>query len=249
MSESLKDKVALVVGGSSGIGQMTALTFARSGARVAVAGRRVAELNETMHQIHEAGGEAIAVPTDVTRATDVAALVEKVIQEYGRLDYAFNCAGIGYSGGLIELCEEDWDQMVAVNLKGVWLSLKYEIPAMLRTGGGAIVNMASVGGLIGTPGLSAYSATKGGVIALSRAAAMEYVKANIRINAVSPGGVNTAMLLNAPPEVRALIEGAHPIGRTGTTQEIAKAVVWLCSDEASFVLGHNMIIDGGATAQ
>ncbi|QBD74982.1 glucose 1-dehydrogenase [Ktedonosporobacter rubrisoli] len=250
MLASMAGKVALVVGGSSGIGQATALAFARHGAQVVIASRRIAKMTETIRQIQEIRGEAIFVPTDVTKASDIAALVDKTVKEYGRLDYAFNNAEVGTSSAsLVDLSEEEWDYTVAVNLKGIWLSLKYQIPAMLATGGGAIVNMASVGGIIGASGLAVYSATKAGVIGLSRVAALEYAKANIRINAISPSGITTETFLKLPADVRAHIEAANPIGRLGIPREIADAVVWLCSDEASFMLGQNLIIDGGATAQ
>lgn len=249
MLNQLYGKVALVTGASSGIGRATALAFARAGAKVVAASRRIAESEQTVHQILEAGGEAVFVNTDVSKATEVEALVNKTVDIYGRLDCAFNNAGIPATGQLTDILEEDWDRVIDVNLKGTWLCLKYEIPAMLKLGGGAIVNVASMGAVVGFPGYSSYCASKGGVIALTRAAAIEYAKSRIRINVVSPGAIETDMLATIPPPQLAQIIARHPVERSGKPEEIAEAVIWLCSDAASFVTGHNMIIDGGYTAQ
>jgi NAD(P)-dependent dehydrogenase (short-subunit alcohol dehydrogenase family) len=249
MTRFSSEKVALIVGASAGIGRQTALAFAQSGARVMLAGRREQELKQLASQIAAQGGEAAYQSTDVTRATDVEQLVNETITRFGRLDYAFNNAGILRSGPFTSLSERDWEDVIAVNLKGVWLSMKYEIPAMLATEGGAIVNMASVGGLVGTAGNSIYAASKGGVIAMSRAAAMEFVSQNIRINIICPGVVATELFMTLPEERQQQLLARHPIGRAGTPEEIASAVVWLCSDEASFIVGHTMILDGGVTAQ
>ncbi len=249
MTGQLDGKVALVTGASSGIGQATALAFARVGAKVVAASRRRAEGEETVRRIQEAGGEAIFVKTDVSKAAEVEALVNKTMYTYGRLDCACNNAGIPASGPLTDMSEEDWDRVFDVNLKGTWLSLKYEIPAMLEQGGGAIVNVASGAGVVGFAGYASYCATKGGVIALTRAAAMEYAKSGIRINVVSPGAIETDMMATLPPDILAKITAGHPIGHIGKPEEVAEAVVWLCSDSASFVVGHNMMIDGGYTAQ
>ncbi len=249
MLSQLYGKVALVTGASSGIGRATALAFARAGAKIVAASRRIAEGEETVRQIQEAGGEAIFVKTDVSKAAEVETLVNKTVDIYGRLDCAFNNAGIPLIGLLTDVLEEDWDRVIDVNLKGTWLCLKYEIGAMLKLGGGAIVNVASMGAVVGFAGYTSYCASKGGVIALTQAAAMEYAKSGIRINVVSPGAIETEMLATIPAPQLAQIIAMHPIGRSGKPKEVAEAVVWLCSDAASFVTGHNMMIDGGYTAQ
>ena len=250
MISQLYGKVALVTGASSGIGRATAIAFARAGAKIVAASRRSVEGEETVRRILEVGGEAIFVKTDVSNAVEVEALVNKTVDIYGRLDYACNNAGIGGTSSLItDLSEEDWDCLVDVNLKGTWLCLKYELKAMLKQGCGAIVNVASVSGVVGFAGCAAYAATKGGIIALTRAAAIEYAKSGIRINVVSPGAIETNILATLPTDLIAQIPAAHPIGRIGKPEEIAESMVWLCSDAASFVTGHNMMIDGGYTAQ
>jgi NAD(P)-dependent dehydrogenase (short-subunit alcohol dehydrogenase family) len=249
MLSQLNGKVALVTGASSGIGRATALAFARAGAKVVTASRRIAESEETVDQILEAGGEAIFVKTDVSKAAEVEALVNKTVDIYSRLDCAFNNAGIPSTDQLTDILEEDWDRVIDVNLKGTWLCLKYEIAAMLKLGGGAIVNAASMGAVVGFAGYTSYCASKGGVISLTKAAAMEYAKSGIRINVVSPGAIETDMLATIPAPQVAQIIAMHPIGRSGKPKEVAEAVVWLCSDAASFVTGHNMMIDGGYTAQ
>ncbi len=249
MISQLYGKVALVTGASSGIGRATAIAFARAGAKVVAASRRIAEGEETVRRILEVGGEAIFIKTDVSNAAEVEALINKTVDIYGHLDCACNNAGIPASGPLTDMSEEDWDRVLNVNLKGTWLSLKYEIPAMLKQAGGAIVNVASGAGVVGFANYASYCASKGGVIALTRAAAMEYAKSGIRMNVVSPGAIETDMLATLPLEILAQITVGHPIGRIGKPEEIAEAVVWLCSDSASFVIGHNMMIDGGYTAQ
>lgn len=249
MLKQLYGKVALVSGASSGIGRATALAFAQAGAKVVVASRRIAESEETVHQILEAGGEAIFVKTDVSKAAEVETLVNKTVDIYGRLDCAFNNAGIPFIGLLTDVLEEDWERVIDVNLKGTWLCLKYEIGAMLKLGGGAIVNVASMGAVVGFAGYTTYCASKGGVIALSRASAVEYAKSGIRINVVSPGAIETDMLETITPPQLAQMIAMHPIGRSGKPEEIASTVVWLCSDAASFITGQNMMIDGGYTAQ
>jgi NAD(P)-dependent dehydrogenase (short-subunit alcohol dehydrogenase family) len=242
-------KVALVTGASSGIGRATAIAFARAGAKVVVASRRITNGEETVHCIHKLGGEAIFVKTDVSKAAEVEVLVNKTIDYYDRLDYACNNAGIPASSPLIDISEEDWNRVLDVNLKGTWLCLKYQIKAMLKQGSGAIVNIASMAAVVGIAGCSSYGASKGGVIALTRAAAMEYAKSRIRINVVSPGAIETDMLATLPKDRLAQVEAGHAIGRIGKPEEVAEAVLWLCSDAASFVMGHNMIIDGGYTAR
>lgn len=249
MAGKLDGKVALVTGAASGIGKATALAFAQEGAKVVVADRRVAEGEETVRQIQEVGVDALFVQTDVSNAVEVEALVNKTVDTYGHLDCALNNAGIAAPSSLTELSEEDWNRLVEVNLKGTWLCLKYEIPAMLKQGSGAIVNVASIAGVIGLKGYAAYGATKGGVIALTRGAAIEYAKFGIRINVVSPGPTETKALTKLPADQLAQIAAWQPVGRNGKPEEIADALLWLCSNAASFMTGHNLIVDGGHTAQ
>jgi NAD(P)-dependent dehydrogenase (short-subunit alcohol dehydrogenase family) len=248
-SREFEGKVALVTGGSSGIGKATALAFARAGANVVIASRRVTEGEQTVHEICERGGDAIFVKTDVSKASEVEGLMNQTIEFYGHLDYACNNAGTFVMGRLFELSEEEWERTINANLKGIWLSLKYQIPIMLQQKGGVIVNMASMSAIIGNPGVSIYSASKGGVVALTQSAAIEYAASGIRINAISPGVISTPMVDDIPTPLLEDIQSKHPIGRLGKPEEIADAVVWLCSDKASFVTGHNMVIDGGYTAQ
>jgi NAD(P)-dependent dehydrogenase (short-subunit alcohol dehydrogenase family) len=253
MTGLLDGKVALVTGGSSGIGRATALAFARKGAKVVVADVQFKGGEETAGMIKEAGGEAIFIRTDVSKAVEVEAMVNKTKQTYGRLDCACNIAGIeGVMASTVDCTEENWDRTIDTNLKGMWLCMKYEIPQMLKQGGGAIVNMASAAGLIGLQSFPAYCASKGGIIQLTRVAALEYARAGIRVNAVCPGVIRTPMLertTGGRPEVEAQFAIMEPVGRMGTPEEVAEAVVWLCSDAASFVTGHPMVVDGGLVAQ
>lgn len=248
--QALAGKVALVTGASSGIGRAIALGCAQEGAQVVVCARRVREGQETVDLIAEVGGTAHFVPADVSRAAEVAALIAATVERFGRLDCAVNNAGIsGPIGPTAELAEADWDRVIATNLTGVWLCMKHQLRQMLAQGGGAIVNIGSVGGLAGTAGAPAYTAAKHGVIGLTRTAALEYVQAGIRVNAVCPGGVLTDMVAASMPEpVRSAFEAAHPIGRLARPEEIVGAVVWLCSDQATFVTGQAWAIDGGVTA-
>ncbi|MBD1851753.1 glucose 1-dehydrogenase [Leptolyngbya sp. FACHB-711] len=247
MSGRMDGKVVIVTGGSSGIGRATAIAFAREGAKVVIAARRVNEGEATVKQIVEAGGEAIFVQTDVTQAKEVQALVDRTLEKYGRLDAAFNNAGSGKGIRLIDLTEDEWEQEITVNLKSVWLCLKYQIPAMLKSGKGAIVNIASQGAILGVPNYSAYGAAKGGAAALTRAAAAEYAAEGIRINAVSPGAVETELWANAPAGMLEQVAAGIPMQRVGQPQDIAETVVWLCSDAAGFITGQNIAIDGGYT--
>ena len=253
MAGLLSGKVALVTGGSTGIGRASALTFAREGAQVVVADVVVDKAEETVRLIKEAGGEARCIKTDVTQAAEVEAMVRFTLDAYGRLDCAHNNAGIeGTVSNTAEYAEADWDRVIGVNLTGVWLCMKYEIPPMLEQGGGAIVNTASGAGLIGAPGMPAYVASKHGVVGLTKTAALEYAKAGIRVNAMCPGVIETPMVERLTGGNPGMMEGfvaIHPVGRAGQPQEIAEAVVWLCSDAASFVTGHAMSVDGGITAQ
>jgi len=253
MPEALSGKIALVTGGTSGIGRAAAVALARAGARVMVAGRRVAEGQETVRQVAEAGGESIFVQADVTRQEEVKALVERATAAWGRLDCAFNNAGItGDMASTADCSEENWERTLRVNLTSVWYCMKREIPQMLQQGGGVIVNNASVAGLVGMRGGPAYSASKGGVIQLTRTAALEYAKRGIRVNAVCPGFIETPMT-EAHTSVNAGLEPwirrIQPMGRLGTVEEVAQAVVWLCSEAASFVTGQALAIDGGMVAQ
>jgi len=258
MPGTLDGKVALVTGAASGIGRATALTFAREGAKLVVADMNVDGGQQTVHMIAENGGEATFVQVDVTSAAQVETMISKTVETYGRLDCAHNNAGIsgaGIGGDLLTLTadypDERWHQVIAINLTGVWLCMKYEMPQMLQQGGGAVVNTASAAGLVGLPGASAYVASKHGVVGLTKTAALEYAKQGIRVNCVCPGYIQTPMtepLMNEP-ELMNLIVASEPIGRVGNPEEVAEAVVWLCSDAASFVTGHTMTVDGGYVAQ
>lgn len=253
MTGRVNGKVALVTGGASGIGRATALAFAREGAKVVVADVVVTGGEETVTLIKAAGGEAQFVKADVAKPAEVEALIAQVVAAYGRLDCAFNNAGIeGALTSTLECSEENFDRTIAVNLKGVWLCMKAEIAQMLKQGGGAIVNAASVAGLIGFVGLPAYVASKHGVVGLTKTAALEYAKSGIRINAVCPGVIQTPMLerlFQSGPQAGEAITAMEPVGRLGKPEEIAEAAVWLCSDAASFVTGLPMAVDGGLIAQ
>src|SRR5215813_4530907 len=251
MTKQFEGKVALVTGAASGIGKASALAFAREGARTVVADVVVEGGEETVRMIKEAGGDALFVRTDVAKAAEVEMLIQKIVKTYGRLDYAHNNAGIaGADAPTADCTEENWDRTIAINLKGVWLCMKYEIPQMLKQGGGAIVNTASTAGLVGLEGSPAYCASKGGVIQLTRAAALDYAKAGIRVNAVCPGVIRTPMVERlVGTEAEAGLIAMEPIGRMGKPEEVAEAVVWLCSDAAWFVTGNAMPVDGGLVAQ
>lgn len=252
MATGLEGKIALVTGGTSGIGRETALLFAKSGASVAVAGRREAEGNETVELIRAAGGDALFVKADVSKGSEVEALVQRAVEKFGRLDVAFNNAGIeGELSPIVRQSEEDFDRTININLKGVWLCLKYEIRQMLKQGaGGSIVNMASVLGLVGSAGGSAYSASKHGVIGLTKTAALENAKTGIRVNAVCPGFIDTPMSERTlgVASVHKYVVGLHPVGRLGQAKEIAEAVLWMSSDAAPFLTGTSLVLDGGFLA-
>jgi NAD(P)-dependent dehydrogenase (short-subunit alcohol dehydrogenase family) len=252
MTTDLQGKVVLVTGGTSGIGRDTAILFAKSRANVVVAGRRETEGKETVDLVRAAGGDGLFVKADVAKAAEVEALVRKTVQKFGRLDVAFNNAGIeGVWMPITEQSEEDWDHTIDVNLKGVWLCLKYELRQMLKQGGrGAIVNMSSVAGLMGSADAAPYCASKHGVIGLTKSAALENARKGIRVNAVCPAVIETAMgeRLFGAPEVKKRALSLHPIGRFGTPMEIAEAVVWMCSERASFMTGQYLVLDGGFLA-
>jgi len=245
----MQDKVALVTGGSSGIGKATALAFAREGARVVIASRTREKGAQTVRAIEEMGGQAIWIETDVTQAAQVQSLIQNVLDTYGRLDYAFNNAGSGGRGGWVaEMEEADWDRTINGFLKSVWLCMKHQIPAMLKLGGGAIVNNSSVDGQRAFPWDPAYSAAKHGVLGLTKSAAMQYADQGIRINAVCPGWIRTPpveSVLERDPEAEGRMIMHQPMGRLGKPEEVAQAVVWLCSDRASLVLGTALAVDGG----
>ena len=249
-------KVAIVTGGNSGIGRATAIAFAKEGAKVTIAGRRVKEGEETVRLIKEAGSEGIFVKTDVANENDVRSLVERTVETYGRLDYAFNNAGIEQTmAPLAEQTVEEFDQIMNINVRGVWLSMKYEIPVMIKNGigvGGAIVNNSSVPGIMGFPQMAIYIASKHAVLGLTKSAALEYAKSGIRINSIAPGGVDTDMverLTEDDKQWRETLTSMHPIGRLSNPEEIANAVVWLLSNSASFVLGHTLLVDGGVVSR
>jgi NAD(P)-dependent dehydrogenase (short-subunit alcohol dehydrogenase family) len=251
METTFRNKVVVVTGGSSGIGKATALSFAQKGATVVVVDW--IENSETMSLLKKTGEKFLFIKCDVSKESDVKAMIEKTIKTFGRLDYAFNNAGIeGKSAPTQDCTEENWDKVIGINLKGIWLCMKYEIPEMLKQGKGAIVNCASVAGLVGFAGLPAYVASKHAVVGLTKTTALENAKLGIRINAVCPGIIATPMmdrLIKNDKEAEKQFVGLEPVGRFGQPQEIANAVIWLCSDQASFVTGHAMAVDGGFVTQ
>jgi NAD(P)-dependent dehydrogenase (short-subunit alcohol dehydrogenase family) len=252
--KEFEGKVALVTGGGSGIGRATAIAFAREGANVVIGNRNVQRGEETVAMIRKTGGTASFKRTDVLVAAEIAALVDHAAKTYGGLDLAFNNAGVeGDVAPLVDQTEASYNAVMDVNVKGVWLSMKYEIPRMLERGGGSIVNCSSVAGLIGFPNMSIYMASKHAVIGLTKVAAIEYSAQGIRINAVNPAVIDTEMVdrlakglsLKKQDDLVPL----HPIGRLGRVEEVAEAVLWLCSGKSSFVTGHSLIVDGGFTAR
>jgi NAD(P)-dependent dehydrogenase (short-subunit alcohol dehydrogenase family) len=252
MAGLVQGKVALVTGGASGIGRTTSLIFAREGARVAVSDLNLEGCEETVAMIKQAGGEAFSVRCDVSKTDQVQAMVSQVVKTYGRLDCGFNNAGVSPAGGRIgEIPEDDWDFVIAINLTGVWLCMKYELVQMLAQGGGTIVNTASIMGLVGERRTGAYCAAKHGVVGITRTAALEYARKNIRVNAVCPGSTMTPMMMKGfqqDPRREEAYKASHPLGRLGTPEDIGEAVVWMSSDEASFVTGLALPVDGGYTA-
>ncbi len=252
MNLRFDNKVVLITGGGGGIGRASALAFARAGAKVAVTDRDVEAGADTAAQVQALGADALFIAADVSQATQVQAMVAQVVAHFGRLDCAFNNAGIEEEHMRLADCEEaTFDRIMGVNVKGVWLCMKYQIAQMLTQGGGSIVNTASVAGLVGAPKMSAYSASKHAVIGLTKSVAVEYGRKGIRVNAVCPGVIRTAMVeraAQADPKAIASIAGLHPIGRIGEADEVASAVLWLSSDAASFVTGLAHTVDGGLTS-
>ena len=251
MKKQFEGKVAIVTGGSFGIGRATAIAFAKRGAKVVVADYR--EDQETIRLIEAEKGEAIFIKCDVSKDLDVKNMVEKAITAFGRVDFAFNNAGIEGAGSSTHECsEENWESTINVNLKGIWLCMKYEIPQMLKQGKGSIVNNSSIAGLVGFQGLPAYVASKHGVVGLTKSAALDYARLGIRVNAICPGVIRTPMLERSTgkkKEVEKQYEDREPIGRIGSSEEVAEAAIWLCSDYASFITGDAIAVDGGWVAQ
>jgi NAD(P)-dependent dehydrogenase (short-subunit alcohol dehydrogenase family) len=249
----MKGKVVIITGGASGIGRATAIAFAREGAAVVIGDLDKTGGENTVSAIKDAGGHATFLRCDVAMPADVQALVAKAVDQYGGLDYAFNNAGlVGSYAGIVDTPLEDWNRVVAINLTGVWLCMKYEIPEMLRRGGGAIVNNGSVTGLVGAAGFAGSVATKHGVLGLTKSAALQYATQGIRVNAVAPGAIRSPLfdqMMELHPDAKAATLAAIPQSRFGEPEEIAEAVLFLCSDRAAHIIGHVLTVDGGLTAR
>lgn len=243
------EKVAIITGGSTGIGRATAVTLAKEGTQIVIAARREKEGEETLQMVRQAGGDGMFLKTDVANENDIKSLVEKTVKKFGRLDYACNNAGIiENQTSFTNQTSKVFDDIMNVKVKGIWLAMKYEIPQMLKNGGGSIVNTSSGLGVIAMPQMPIYVASKHTVLGLTKSAALEYAKAGIRINAVAPGVVDTDMIV-VDQKHREMLNAFHPIGRMGRPEEIANAITWLLSDKASFVTGHTLLIDGGLVSR
>jgi NAD(P)-dependent dehydrogenase (short-subunit alcohol dehydrogenase family) len=248
MSEHSSYRVALVTGASSGIGKATAIAFAKEGAKVVVAARRIQESEEVVELIKEEGGDAIFLQTDVSKADEAKSLIERTVDIYGRLDWACNNAGIaGEKASVTDCTEKNWNEVISINLTGIWLCMKYELIQMLKNKTGAIVNISSVNAFFGVSDYPAYATSKHGIIGLTKSAAVEYGKFGIRINAVCPGSIYTPALelIDGGPFSSDSWRNNVPLKRVGNPEEIASAVVWLCSGGASYVTGHSLVVDGG----
>jgi NAD(P)-dependent dehydrogenase (short-subunit alcohol dehydrogenase family) len=255
MTGQFDGKVALITGSGSGIGRATCVAFAREGARLVMADIDIEKGEETLRMIKQDGGEGVFIRADVSKTADVEAIVNRAVETYGRLDYAQNNAGIdGDFATIVDSTEENWERVIGVNLKSVWAGMKYEIPQMIKTGGGAIVNTASVAALVGFRTMGTYVASKHGVVGLTKTAALECSRKGIRVNAICPGAIRTPMIdeylrMVNDPEAEAHMNGLQPIGRMGKPEEVANLVVFLCSDASSFITGAAFAIDGGIVAQ
>lgn len=249
MSRQFEGKVALVTGGNSGIGKATAVAFAKEGAKVTIAARREALGRETAKEIRNVGGEAIFIKADMSEAADIQAMVNETVETFGRLDYAFNNAGRYGGRPLLDATEEEWDEFMNINLKGTWLCMKYEIPEMIKVGGGAIVNNSSVSGEGGWDGGSLYVASKHGINGLTKCAAIEFAKQGVRVNAVEPGIIETPAWGEISPERRIELNAMQPIPRMASADEVADPVIWLCSKQSSYVTGVTLLVDGGMCAR
>lgn len=252
MSE-FKGKVAYVTGAASGIGRATAIAFAKAGAKVAVVDSDEAGAKETLQKIKSFDGDGLVFKVDVSNEAQVKSSISDTVGKLGRLDFAFNNAGIeGLQGTTVDCTTENFNRVIDVNVKGVWFGMKYQIPQMLKQGGGSIVNCSSIAGLIGFPGIPAYVASKHAVVGLTKTAALEYAKQGIRVNAVCPGVIQTPMIdrfVHGEAQARAQLAAGEPVGRVGQPEEIAGAVIWLCSSGSTFVTGHPLAVDGGWVAQ
>jgi NAD(P)-dependent dehydrogenase (short-subunit alcohol dehydrogenase family) len=249
----IEGKVSIITGAGSGIGQAAAVLFAARGAAVALAGRTRSALEETEAEIRAAGGTCAVIPTDVSSEHDVSRLVEETVATFGGLDWAFNCGGIdGKKAGLTETTLDDWEEIIGINLTGTFLLMKHQIPAMLARGGGAIVNMASITSQIVRPARCAYNTSRHGVVGLTKSAALEYASRGIRVNAVGPGSVRTAIFSRSTrgdPSLEKAYADAHPIGRIAEPEEIAEVAYWLCAEAPAIITGHTLMADGGFTLQ
>ncbi|MDX1636372.1 MAG: SDR family oxidoreductase [Balneolaceae bacterium] len=247
----MENKVALITGAASGIGRATALLFARNGALTCIADRSADGLHETLEMVQQFHSDAIAIQTDISSRSEVEAMVRRAADRFGRLEIACNNAGIEGEQSLTAECsEENWHRVININLRGTWLCMKYEIREMLKNGGGTIVNISSIAGLLGFPGIVPYVSSKHGINGMTKTAALEYAGQGIRVNSICPGAIQTPMIdrfVGGQTEERENLIGMHPMGRVGNPEEVAEAVLWLCSDKSSFVTGQSLVVDGGYT--